>query len=248
MKKILMIFLTALLACTITTVAAAAEQSANVYLDYIVGGLDTIKGTGMDENVELKHDNSGFVIGGEYFMQDWKFGLEYGNGQMKEKTSSKKTDFDFYDLRLGYKILKKNNWDLYLSSSVLTSNYEYYENFGTDEWCPKFQTYAVVVGPEFYYQLNDKFTVNGFAGYSVVASTTSNIAYLDDDGKIKEINSWGMYDETTSIIRLQLNYLLTDQVTLDLGYRTHQSSAKVIEGAKYSNTFDLITLGIAYRF
>ena len=242
MKKLYCLLLVAVLVLT-AACAAMAEDSKpgpEIYVDYGLGGTDDLSQSS-SRTAEYKKTGFGqMVIGAEYPLSRWNFGVEYAwanDYQLEDLNSSDlKGDSSLLLLKAGYQVLNVKQFQLYVNGVYAQNAYVMKNSSGEGS----FDTKGLLIGPEVRYTINDKLNVRGFFGYGVhVAQTVTEGASMDLD------------DESMTFLNVKLTYLFRDHWAVALGYRIEEIKSGLETGGSDTNfTYkqDMLTVGAAYQF
>jgi hypothetical protein len=215
MKKVLLIF--TLVSCMIMSVSIGAMAS-NVYVEGMVGGK-------WDNDINnTDGDSSGFAIGGEYiFLERYKVGLDYLKTTEEDMANDKDVDYASYQVKFGYRVIKKDNVNL-----DLTLGY-YNENYDIDQ---DLTIAGIMVGADVDYSFNPQFSVNGSLGFSVNGSVDANGTPVDDN------------DATILLCKVQGNYHFADNWYGYAGYR--YASSDIDDYDKITNSGPVLGVGFTF--
>jgi hypothetical protein len=208
MKKLLVVLLAMAMTLALATCAAAA---GSVYFDRIWEGTENQS----DDNW------NGTFIGGGMLIDKFKFGAEYGMGQLGANI-----DMTLWNLKGGYRVVENNGTmlDVVLVYLNLTGNLEPLGDI--------LESTAMMVGLDFTQYFSKDFLISLQYDYSLSADTT--MFPIGDVG-----------DNTISVLRFKATYFFSEMVGASLGYQS-----LVIDSEDYGKLedFTALSLGVVFRF
>ncbi|NLY74409.1 MAG: hypothetical protein GX075_03810 [Firmicutes bacterium] len=259
MKKILFLIV---VSCLILGFSTTTMAETTIYLDVWGGGNYKFDSHYRDEwyvndnllsintgTAEVDDELSGYTIGFESKFNKIKVGVEYGiiNSDVFIKydgiKDQNKTDFDFIFAKAkgGYQVIDTEMFELAIIAEVLDINGEYnIDNLNKEVM----NIGGNMMGLDFNINFSEYISLQGTLASSLLGA---NVYSYEKDPSVTEYI-------------IKLNYFITDNWALALGYRSYQFSAsrseiefggttdKYIFNAEMEGSLSGYTLGVAYRF
>jgi Outer membrane protein beta-barrel domain len=193
-----------------------------VGLDYAVSSKVDTNITGSNHTI----DCTSYILNGEYLIDNFKLGVNWA--------SLKPTDGDetFAELSGGYHIT--NN--IFTTLTYYKQDWNGQNTGGT--------TTANMVGVEALFPVNDKLSIGGNLGYSLLGASCSG----------SEFSSYIDPKVTVTQYGLKVKYQVSDSINVNLKYRVDDShftcSGVLIPGRPtvVDDIYTWITLGVSYSF
>jgi hypothetical protein len=243
-KKFYSLLLAAVLLLTAAYAAMAedAKQGPEIYVDWGLGGTDNFD----EGDCQLKKTEFGqMIIGAEYPLSRWNFGVEYAwanDYKMEDSLTgyTDKGDSSLMLLKACYQVMNLKQCQLYVDGVYAQDTFV--DKFtGTSTGKTTWDTKGLLIGPEVRYTFNDKLKVQGFFGYGVHVAQTETDEYSGNTYK------YNADDESMTFLNVKLIYSFRDNWAAAMGYRAKEIKSEA-NGYKYSDKKDMLTVGAVYKF
>lgn len=253
MKKFITLILLGLMILLISGIAVAENNNGSIYLDYLVSGqgsidlvFNRISGSGFSYTLKP----SEYALGVDYAFANFVMGGEYvtgssdvtGSGPVTIDPSIDYTDFNYYKINAGYRIINNGQFILDFYGS-------YYNIHSSDKTGSSlYNNYSIngfVIGTKVGCNFSEKASISLNYGTSLTAAPTSSFEAAMPVPSSKS-GSFSAYD-------VKFNYLITENFGVTVGYRSFTAKATYDYTAfetiiEVNNTMSGYTLGINYKF